>query len=250
MLRRSLPACLGLLGILLLPQAQASISLSATRIIFDGAHPEANITVRNGNQNVLIQSWIDAETPSETTLPFAVTPPLTRIFAKQQQLLRILYEGQGMPADKESVVWLNVQEIPQAAAQANTLQLAVRQRIKVFFRPAGLTGDPLQAPAQLQWQLSREDGKALLNVSNPSRYHVSMADVMLKSSTKTETLTEGVMIAPGQAKSFPLPVLASDKAPTLSFISINDYGAQTRYSAVISSDQAHTAKVAEGSSAP
>ena len=148
---RSIAACLGLLGLLMAAQAAASISLNATRIVFDGDHKEANITVRNGNQDVLIQSWVDMNDASASRAPFAVTPPLARVFAKEQQLLRILYEGKGMPTDRESVVWLNVQEIPKASAAENTLQLAIRQRIKIFYRPAGLTGSALQAPAQLEW---------------------------------------------------------------------------------------------------
>lgn len=143
MLTPRLTACLGLLGMFLAAPAVAGISLSATRVVFDGAHKEANVTVRNGGQDVLIQSWIDSDDGLNRTVPFAVTPPLARVVAKQQQLLRILYEGTGLPQDRESVVWLNVQEIPQASEQANTLQLAVRQRIKVFFRPAGLPGDAL-----------------------------------------------------------------------------------------------------------
>lgn len=129
---RSIAACLGLLGLLMATQAAASISLNATRIVFDGDHKEANITVRNGNQDVLIQSWVDMNDASASRAPFAVTPPLARVFAKEQQLLRILYEGTGMPTDRESVVWLNVQEIPQASESENTLQLAIRQRIKIF----------------------------------------------------------------------------------------------------------------------
>lgn len=133
MLPRSIAACLGLLGMLMATQAAASISLNATRIVFDGDHKEANITVRNGNQDVLIQSWVDMNDASGSRAPFAVTPPLARVFAKEQQLLRILYEGKGMPTDRESVVWLNVQEIPKASETENTLQLAIRQRIKIFF---------------------------------------------------------------------------------------------------------------------
>ncbi|MCE6985062.1 molecular chaperone, partial [Pseudomonas frederiksbergensis] len=76
-------------------------------MVFDGNHKEANVTVRNGNQDVLIQSWVD-DNDTQRSVPFAVTPPLARVFAREQQLLRVLYEGTGMPADKESVVWLNV----------------------------------------------------------------------------------------------------------------------------------------------
>ncbi|NVZ59636.1 molecular chaperone [Pseudomonas edaphica] len=238
---RSIAACLGLLGLLMAAQAAASISLNATRIVFDGDHKEANITVRNGNQDVLIQSWVDMNDASTSRAPFAVTPPLARVFAKEQQLLRILYEGKGMPTDRESVVWLNVQEIPKASAAENTLQLAIRQRIKIFYRPAGLTGSALQAPAQLEWTLAKHGGQTLLQVKNPTLYHVSMADIKVQSVLASDS----TMIAPGEQKQFPIAAAIANGPVQLSFSSINDYGAQNHYSAPLSSGAALPAHATE-----
>ncbi|HCT05181.1 MULTISPECIES: molecular chaperone [unclassified Pseudomonas] len=235
MLPRSIAMGLGLLGMLMAAQATASISLNATRIVFEGDHKEANITVRNGNQDVLIQSWVDRNDASGSRAPFAVTPPLARVFAKEQQLLRILYEGSGMPTDRESVVWLNVQEIPKASTTENTLQLAIRQRIKIFFRPAGLPGSALQAPAQLEWTLVRHGTQTLLIVKNPTLYHVSMADI----SVQDHLASDSTMVAPGEEKQFPLKGLTASGTLPLSFLSINDYGAQTPYTATLAGGITH-----------
>ena len=226
----------------------ASISLSATRVVFNGDHKEANITVRNGAQDTLIQSWIDQEEPGQSA-PFAVTPPLARINAKEQQLLRILYEGQGMPTDKESVVWLNVQEIPQTSKTANTLQFAVRQRIKIFFRPKGLNGEALLAPAELQWQLVQEHGKTVLKVKNPSLYHVSIADVKLNDTHKNELSMDSTMIAPASESSFPVTRFTAHSTPTLTFSTINDYGARSHYMANLANDHPVTSKVKKDATA-
>ncbi|MNJ54276.1 molecular chaperone [Pseudomonas alkylphenolica] len=245
MLLRTLPACLGLMGLLATAQAMASISLSTTRVIFDGAHKEANITVRNGNQDVLIQSWVDNNDEKAGTVPFAVTPPLTRILAREQQLLRILYEGTGLPTDKESVLWLNVQEIPQASANANTLQLAVRQRIKIFFRPAKLPGDALMAPSQLQWSVFQRGGKAELSVNNPSLYHVSMADVTVQDGPRKELAVDSTMVAPGEVKTFELNAVSATKPLQLTFKSINDYGAQNQYRSTLTGTRSSSAKLVD-----
>lgn len=53
-------------------QAAASISLSSTRLIFDGKHKEASLTVRNSGEDVLIQSWVDSDNQT-AAVPFAVT---------------------------------------------------------------------------------------------------------------------------------------------------------------------------------
>ncbi|WP_192564811.1 fimbrial biogenesis chaperone [Pseudomonas gozinkensis] len=227
--RTSLSFGLGLLGLLVASQASAGISLSATRLVFDGKHKEAGITVRNSGENVLIQSWVDTDTPGVNSVPFAVTPPLARVMGKEQQLLRVIYEGAGMPSDKESVVWLNVQEIPQASKEKNTLQLAVRQRIKVFFRPAGLSSDAYLAPTQLLWRLENRAGKSVLVMNNPGLFHVSMADIKLQSGTLTEQIFDSTMIAPGESKEFTIKSFSNATTPHVLFTSINDYGAQDHY---------------------
>jgi chaperone protein EcpD len=231
--RHSLSLCMGLLGLLAASQATAGISLSSTRLIFDGSHKEAGITVRNNGEAVLIQSWVD--TDNTPNAPFAVTPPLARVNGLEQQLLRVIYEGAGMPADRESVVWLNVQEIPQASKVQNTLQLAVRQRIKVFFRPAGMKNEAYLAPTELMWSLAERAGKPVLVVTNPGLYHVSIAEITLQAGGVKEHPFDSMMIAPDEQKEFPLKQLSRDSSPTLLFSSINDYGAQDRYTAQLSS---------------
>ncbi|WP_162976070.1 fimbria/pilus periplasmic chaperone, partial [Pseudomonas aeruginosa] len=76
---------------------------------------------------------------------------------------------------------LNVQEIPQKSASANTLQIALRQRIKVFYRPDNLSGTSAEAPGKLNWRLVRQGGKSVVEVSNDTAFHVSLASVKLKA---------------------------------------------------------------------
>ncbi|NWL75940.1 pilus assembly protein [Pseudomonas taiwanensis] len=230
MLRRTISTCLGALSLVLASHACAGISLSSTRLVFNSPNKEASITVRNTGKDVLVQSWIDSDKDLDTPPPFAVTPPLARVPANERQLLRILYEGSGMPTDRESVVWLNVQEIPQTSEGRNILQLAVRQRIKMFFRPEGLKTEAHRAPEELQWQLARLGGKTELKLRNPGKYHVSMSDVKLG----TTVAVDSTMIAPGEERVFSVPDLPSAKAVDLTFFSINDYGALVPYSASLS----------------
>ncbi|PCR95866.1 pilus assembly protein [Pseudomonas fluorescens] len=247
MLVRPLSFCLGLLGLLVAAQASAGISLSATRLVFDGKHKEAGITVRNNGEDVLIQSWVDRDGSETASVPFAVTPPLARVTGNEQQLLRVIYEGTGMPSDRESVVWLNVQEIPQAAKAQNTLQLAVRQRIKVFFRPAGLNANAYLAPTELQWALVERAGKIALSIKNPGLYHVSMVDIKLQSGTSAEKVVDSLMIAPGEQKEFAIQQLTNIKTAHLSFTSINDYGAQERYATTLAGSSTTKASLAKES---
>ncbi len=119
---------------------------------------EGEVTVRLTNQNAtpaLIEAWIDSgdpqSTPDKVHTPFLITPPLFRMEPNHDQSLRILFthSEQPLPTDRESVFWLNVLEVPPKPSgpqfqDKNYLQLAIRSRLKLFYRPAGLPGDPAE----------------------------------------------------------------------------------------------------------
>ncbi|MGM1329379.1 fimbrial biogenesis chaperone, partial [Klebsiella michiganensis] len=60
-------------------------------------------------------------------------------------ILRIVRTGGSLPEDRESVFWLNVKSIPatdDSVPNNNVLQVVVKSRLKIFYRPAGLEGQP------------------------------------------------------------------------------------------------------------
>ncbi|KPX49828.1 Pili assembly chaperone: pili assembly chaperone [Pseudomonas savastanoi pv. glycinea] len=214
---------------------QAGIVLNTTRVIYQGNEKEVSLGVHNsGGGEILLQSWLESPTVATNKtdnndtpayLPFIVTPALTRMAGGGKQLLRIIHSGADMPTDRESVLWLNVQEIPQTAAE-NTLQIAIRQRIKVFFRPDGLQGDPQQAPEQLNWQSIDNAG---VQVENPGPYHVSMLRISIRQHDSELTRLDSQMLAPHQQLRIPLLHTPGSAPLLVSFVSINDYGGQVPY---------------------
>ena len=222
--------------------SHASISLSTTRLIFEGKNKETSVVVNNDGADALIQAWLDPlDDGTSEQLPFAITPPLAKLAAKQQQLLRVLYQGVGMPTDRESAFWLNVQEVPQAASNDNVLQLAVRQRIKVFYRPAGLTADPVKAPSSLQWQLNQDGGKAMLRLSNPSLFHVTVVDAKMHAGSVEEPVVDAKMVAPSSTAVLPVKLPAAGATPLeLRYDVINDYGGRQSYRVTLQGSQPST----------
>ncbi|MGT2494589.1 fimbria/pilus periplasmic chaperone [Cupriavidus basilensis] len=101
-------------------------------------------------------------------------------------MLRIVYTQEPLPADRETVFWLNVLEVPSKKEGAeNALLFAFRSRIKVFFRPVQLT-DVDAAPGKLAWKLVTVEGQGpggktakqlAVEVSNPTPYYVSFGRV-------------------------------------------------------------------------
>lgn len=222
--------------------AHGAVSLSGTRLIFDGRYNEATIEVSNrSDAETLIQAWLDAPREDDQSgdtraadLPFALTPHLVRLPAKGKQTLRLLYEGVGMPRDRESMLHLYVLEIPRRSTAAQQLSIAIRQRINVFYRPAGLTGDPADAAQTLIWQRVPSPG-ARLSVRNPTPYHVSLQDLRINGIE----VADQRLLAPLSDASLTLPVLGTkgSEPEILSFKAMTDYGGQRDYCAPVQGGQ-------------
>ncbi|MGV8916267.1 MAG: molecular chaperone [Pseudomonas sp.] len=220
-----------LIGVILVSAspAQAAVSLSGTRLVFDGAYRETSIEAFNRSpHDVLLQTWLsdasDSEAGPRNDLPFAVSPHLVQLPGNGRQALRVLYEGVGMPLGRESLLHLYVMEIPRRGAGENPLSIAIRQRINVFYRPPGLPGDPADTVQSLRWQLTREpSGGASLQVSNPTAYHASLQNLQLGA----QQVSDYLLLPPAETRRMPLP-LATD-SQRLTFKALTDYGGQRHY---------------------
>ena len=233
------PLCRPLLGIsalvaallALAPCAQATVKIEGTRLIYFGQYKEASINIVNQSPGELVvQSWVTREDDDATSpVPFAVVQPLVRLDAQQHHLLRILYAGEGLPDDVESMFLLNVMEIPLKPHATDSVQFAVRQRLKLFYRPPGLAGSSSEAVQQLVW--SRTDAQSV-TVTNPSAFHLSLVDVQSDSGGQVQALDDYALLKPGERKVF------SAKAPIsagsqINFTEITDIGLQARHRAVL-----------------
>jgi len=217
-----------LAGAVALP-ASAAVTLQGTRIVHD-AGKGRDVTVKatnSGDQPAMVQVWIDDgdshARPENVRTPFRLTPADPRLLqAHQGQAYRVTYAPRPSEAplstDRESVFYFNLLDIPPKptdAAGKNLLQFAVRTRVKLFHRPAGLPGNARDAAGQLQW---RAQGGAL-QVSNPSAYHVTISTLTLPDGRKVEA----DMIAPGAEVRLPLPSGAAMPS-SVTFQWLDDYG--------------------------
>jgi len=224
--------------------AHASVVVAGTRVVFPAAGGEVTVRLSNeGSQPALVEAWIDdgdpASTPDTARVPFLITPPLARMNAGKGQSLRIVYTGQPLPGDRESLFWLNVLEIPpkpeaKPGEERNTLQFAVRSRLKLFFRPAGLAGDSLDAARQVTWTVAADGAGYALVVHNPTPYHITFSQLSLD--------VDSVAYAPGNGMVAPLstlrlPIKNLHHAPTagtvVAYTTLNDFGAATSYQGTI-----------------
>ncbi|MFS8973393.1 fimbria/pilus periplasmic chaperone [Cupriavidus necator] len=242
-LKSFIAAGLTVLGLAGAMQANASVVIAGTRVIYNASEAETTIKLTNeGKSPALTQVWLDKgdpkAAPASVEVPFTATPPVTRIDPGKGQTLRIIYTGEPLPQDRESVFWLNVLEIPPKPAAedagANKLQLAFRSRIKLFFRPAGLKDSVEDAPAKVVWRLTQTGGRPAIEARNPTPYHVSFARVDVVGAGKAARFEEGGMVAPGETTVFPLTGEAVQAPDTkVQYHAINDFGGAVKGEAAL-----------------
>ncbi|MCS2159532.1 molecular chaperone [Scandinavium sp. H11S7] len=205
--------------------AAGGIQIGRTRVIYDASKKEVALPVINKENELpwLVQSWVDTG-DGKTRGPFIVTPPLFRLNAQREQSLRIIWSGAVMQEDRESLYYINVRTIPGSDTKdenKNVLRLIYKTRLKLFFRPKDLEGEPGEACAQLQFTLNGDD----LQVKNPSRYYIVFDSLYFGN----KQIRHADMIAPLAGTSFPLPV--KTEGHNITWRCITDYGnASDKYS--------------------
>ncbi|MGM3278070.1 fimbrial biogenesis chaperone [Ralstonia sp. 24A2] len=219
--RRFMAACLFVMGCGA-SAVQAGVTIGGTRVIYLSSDKEMSVFLTNeGQQPVLIQTWVDTGDPSATPdtiqAPFIVRPPMFRMEPDAGYAVRLSYTGEPLPDQQETMYWFNVLEVPpkaKDAADANRVQFATRTRIKLIFRPVNLQANAAQAFRQLRWKwVAEADGEGpALEVTNPSPYYVNFADVGLKVDGVRKLIDRGGMVAPGGKTLFSLvPLKLADR---------------------------------------
>lgn len=199
--------------------ANAGIIIGGTRLVYVGSQSDATINVQNKETKIpyLVQVWIDPFNDTDKSKPpFTAIPPVSRLEARQEKTLRIIKTQGALPDDRESVFWLNIKNIPPSGddANANTLEIAIKTRIKLFWRPATIKFIPESAALKVKWTIQ---GNSLI-VDNPTPIHISVMNVTVDG--KDVPLD---MVRPFDKVTLPLPAGVTGHALTWRFI--NDYGA-------------------------
>lgn len=221
-------AAVFIIMLMCIPAGYAGVMINTTRVIFPGNQDNTVIQLTNsGEIPSLVQSWADEgdinSSPETTGAPFMVVPPVTRIAGGGGQQLKIRITDNSLPHDRESVFYLNVVDIPaKTATTGNTLQFALRTRIKLFYRPDDLPLPPDDVPEQISVSLSGET----LILNNPSPYYFTLS-ALVSGGDNTPSHISTVMLAPySESRVAYAGHLSAGESVTL--ISINDKGHNTR----------------------
>lgn len=222
--------------------AEGGLRLAQTRVIFNADNKNANAVIKNNGQQVyLIKAAVmntpEGNNPALPAAPFMVTPPMYRLEKESQSTALIVRNGTAqLPADRESVFWLSFLAIPAVSKNGETpdnmtsaqVSVGIRNVIKLFYRPAGLSPSFERAQEKLTF---RREGLHV-SVNNPTPYYLTLA--VLSFNGKDVSLQDhNPMIAPFSSAVFP----AEGAVSQAQWAVITDYGDM---------GQIHTATVGAG----
>ena len=204
----------------------AAIGLDRTRVVFDGSKDADSMTITNNNTQLpyLAQGWIEDEQGNKITSPLIVLPPVQRLEPgkKSQVKVQALPAVKSLPQDRETVYYFNLREIPPRSDKANSLQIALQTRIKLFYRPASIV--PSQQERSDPWQkqliLTREADD--FQVNNPTPYYITLIDARSSKEGKTSPGFEPLMVPPKGTLKLGVSAAALGSKPWLTYV--NDYG--------------------------
>ncbi|MBT0724692.1 molecular chaperone [Rosenbergiella sp. S61] len=202
-------------------QASAAVQLMATRVIYKSSNTSAALPIHNESTgNYLVQTWLENANKGTANIPLQVVPPILKLDAGKDASLRFIYSGTSLPSNQESLFWINIQEIPPATKEGNTLQIAIHNRIKLFFRPDGLNTNLDEEAKKLIWSKSGNT----ITIKNNGPMYISLNTLNISSSNSKNLDLD--MIPPFSSKTVTLPTGYSI-TNGVSYSYINDFGGIT-----------------------
>lgn len=200
--------------------AIAGVIIGGTRVVYNAERKESSISVKNPETKhpYLMQNWLtNFNEADKSKPPFIVTPPLFRLDAGKENILRVIRTGGSLPDDRESMYWLNIKSIPASTkTDSNTLAVSVKTQIKMIYRPATLKGDANIAYKDITF--IRQGTK--VQVKNPTPFYISFYSVKVGVH---EVKNSGTL-APMGSLNWDLP---SGATGMVSWQAINDFGGIT-----------------------
>lgn len=198
--------------------AMASLAADQTRYIFRGDQDALNITVTNNDKVNTFggQAWVDNIIEKDTRPTFVTTPSFFKVKPMGQQTLRVIMASDHLPQDKESIYWINLQDIPPAL-KGNGIAVALRTKMKLIYRPTALLKGRAGAEEGISLQ-TMPNGKYTLVNSTP--YIFCIGSLIDNSGKKIDVDNESaqklLMFMPGDKVNVNKAVVKVD--------ALDDYG--------------------------
>lgn len=206
--------------------ALSAFVLDGTRYIYEEGRKSIPVSITNNADKLYGgQVWIDNSNQGDDKVFMVPSPPFFRVDAGQKQLVRLMNVAPNMPTDRESLFFLNVQEVPPAAGseEGNYLAFAMNTKVKLIYRPKILIDGRMNAEDKVKIERSKEG----VFMSNPTPYYFAV--IALNHNGKPIKLTPVQKAELAEFKPFSKVKVPSLPSTSLSFKALNDWGGEQTY---------------------
>lgn len=206
--------------------ANAAFTLDSTRYIYNEEQQSVSVTIKNESEHKYGgQVWIDNTNNNDEQVFFSPSPMVFKLDQKQSQIVRVVNINSDLPKDKETLFWLNVQEIPPASkGEGSSLSLAINSRVKLIYRPTSLKNN--REDAEKNIKLINSGSEACLENTTP--YYFAISEV--KVNGKAIVLNSDTKDKLGKFAPFSKVCLGKiNTGENISITAFNDYGVATNY---------------------
>lgn len=210
-----------LLNIFMAFHVNAAFTLSGTRFIYDEGKKNISVEISNANKETFGgQIWIDNTSQPATDVFFTPAPSFFKVAGGEKQIIRLLNINPALPQDRESLFWLNVQEIPPAPKDGdNVLAIALNTQVKLIYRPKSLKDGRDKAEQKIQVIGSK--------LKNPTPYYFAVTAVTVngqKIKLSSELDKKLSQMSPFTEVNIDRPLVGK-----VVIEAIDDYGARREY---------------------
>lgn len=170
----------------------ASVVMTNTRVIYPSDAKERTVQLTNNDTfpNV-VQIWTDINNPESTPDnadgPFVTLPAIFKMEPKRGQLVRLIYSGDELPNDRESIFYLNFLQIPPVSKDnlgENQMLVMLKHRVKVFYRPTELTTHSAEIHKHMYFDVEYADNGIFVDIDNRSAFFASFVDMKITAGNQ------------------------------------------------------------------
>lgn len=214
---------LGMLCVCLSSNAFASFKLNRTRVI-NSSESGQEFVIQNKNATLYGgQVWLDSDASNANKgVHFVAHPQLFKLDVGAKQVVRLFQTNTPLPQDRESLFWINVQEIPpKDKSGKSALVMSFRTRIKLIHRPDSILQQRVDAEKQITWSIQGQQ----VTLYNPTPYYLAVSRINV-NGVDIKIEKKKALTPFSQQQLTTLPVL---NIKQMSVAAIDDYGATVSY---------------------
>lgn len=197
----------------------AGVQPESSVVILNESDGETTMNVRNTEDSPLLLHTAIQNLPEDNELLVVAVPPISRVEAKETQLVRFLMQS-AEPIKVQRLKRVTFEGIPPKTADGTSrISMTVRQNLPLIIHPANL---PKNAEPWKLLKLSLDDRK--LRVVNDSAYVVRLAQNVEMLPDRTQVDIGTTYLLPGSELSVALPPAGSATPAAVRISPASAYG--------------------------